>query len=191
MHGLLVVDLDVEVEDRVLVILVDSLAAALILGLVGLAVRLLDLLGLALEFRAAADDGLGILLPDGIVERLCIDSRRFHLHLGQLLCVLERELQALVLLLERLKLLVVGVCLHDLLHVDEADARGRRLFDGFMPRHQRADAPGPEEDEAERDGAAHEYLLALLLPEALPSRSSARLLWRSIGIVQRPCPPYK
>ena len=189
MHDLLVVDLDVEVEDRVLVILVDSLAAALVLGLVGLAIRLLDLLGLALELCAAADDGLGILLPDRIVERLRLDRRRFHLHLGQLLRILQGELQALVLLLERLELLVVGMRLHDLLHVDEADARGSRLLDGFVPRHQRADAPGPEEDEADGDGTAEQDFLALRLPEAclLGRARGLCLIW----IVHALSPPYK
>ena len=188
-HGLLVVDLDVEVEDRVLVILIDSLATALVLGLMGLAIRLLDLLGLALELCAAADDRLGILLPDRIVERLRLDRRRLHLHLGQLLRILQGEFQALVLLLEGLELLVVGMRLHDLLHVDETDACGSCLFDGFMPRHQGADAPCPEKNEANGDGTAEQDLLALRLPETWLLRGARGrcLIW----IVHGLSPPYK
>ena len=155
----------------------------------GLAIRLLDLLGLALELCAAADDRLGILLPDRIVERLRLDRRRLHLHLGQLLRILQGEFQALVLLLEGLELLVVGMRLHDLLHVDETDARGSCLFDGFMPRHQGADAPCPEEDEADGDGTAEQDLLALRLPETWLLRGGRGrcLIW----IVHGLSPPYK
>ena len=79
--------------------------------------------------------------------------------------------------------------LHDLLHVNEADARGSRLLDGFVPRHQRADAPGPEEDEADGDGTAEQYFLALRLPEAclLGRARGLCLIW----IVHALSPPYK
>ena len=79
--------------------------------------------------------------------------------------------------------------LHDLLHVDEADARGSRLFDGFMPRHQRADAPSPEEDEADGNGTAEQDLLALRLPETclLERARGLCLIW----IVHALSPPYK
>ena len=76
MHRALIVDLQVDVCDRILILVVDLLLPPLVVVLRLLAVDLSQAFALTLEFDACADHGLRILLPDRVLKRRIVRRRR-------------------------------------------------------------------------------------------------------------------
>ena len=76
MHRALIIDLRVDVCDRILILVVDLLLPPLVVVLRLLAVDLGQAFALTIELDACADHGLRILLPDGVLKRRIVRRRR-------------------------------------------------------------------------------------------------------------------
>ena len=78
MHGGLIIQLDIDIQQSIEVFLIDCIASCLIFRIGRLAVLFRKSFALAFDFRPLTDDILCILCPDRIIKGLFIQLRRLH-----------------------------------------------------------------------------------------------------------------
>ena len=93
-HLLLVIQLQIDVEDGIEVLIIKGCPLSLISSTGRFPIILLYGLALPVQLHPAADDGLGVLLPDRILEGLTVSFRGLHCEQWQLLQVLQFHFQA-------------------------------------------------------------------------------------------------
>ena len=91
MHGALIVDLEVEVEDRVQILVVDRLAARLVVRLRFLCIDLHQAFALTFKCDARPDDSLRVLLPHGVIKWCGICIGRSNLLCGRHILYAQRK----------------------------------------------------------------------------------------------------
>ena len=167
MHGALIVDLEVDVQNGVQILVVDRLFACLIVRLCLLAVDLSQALSLTLEFDARRDDRLRVLLPNGVIKRRSLRLRR--LDLRRCRHIPHKQCQAALLGTQFLQLRIGRMSRENLFDAHGSDIAG--LFRSFMPRHEEEHSK-----EEQKASAAREDLPAPRFPKLRHAPPSLYLL---------------
>ena len=126
MHGALIVNFKVDVQNGVEIFIINRLSACLIVCLCLLAVDLGQALLLTLEFHTRRYDRLCILLPDGVLKRSLV--RLWRLNFGQLWKITQEQCKRLLLGTQLTQVYIGGMCRKHLREPDRSDLALRRRY---------------------------------------------------------------
>ena len=118
MHGCLIIQLEVEIQDSIQIFLIDGFPSVLVLRLCLLPILLGDALGFAFQLCTPSDHIQRIFGPDRIIKRLGIRRRRADRK--QVFHVLRFPFQCPAFLAQGLELIIIRMRLDGLLPVDQA-----------------------------------------------------------------------